>query len=114
MAQILCGWVCLDPSNGLFDRILALVKTILTVARGNIHVNVNTCVDVLGYTIFYLPPCPSTALSSKSLGHDQLCSIFSHSYIHPITCSKRLLYIRLLVRIHVNSDAILQFLRVSH
>lgn len=42
MALVLCGWMCLVPFNGLFVRILALLKTILTVSSENLHVNINT------------------------------------------------------------------------
>lgn len=42
MALVLCGWMCLVPFNGLFVRILALLKTILTISSENLHVNINT------------------------------------------------------------------------
>lgn len=42
MALVLCGQLCLEPFNDLFVRVPALLKTILTVASGNLHVNINT------------------------------------------------------------------------
>lgn len=68
LALLLCGWLCLDPSDGFYDRILALVKIILTVDRGNIRVNTNIINKILlwmflGYITFYSPLCPCIALS---------------------------------------------------